>query len=324
VDNKVYDIKEARPTFPAKLGALVPLGLAVLLAIVMATGFYTVDSGEEAVVLRFGKHIDTVVTSGLKWHVPIIDTVWKEKVSEVKRLEFGFRTVREGTSTSTAEYRAMPKESQMLTGDENLVNVETIVQFRIVDIEKFLFQVDDAEETLRVAAESTIRRVIANHPLDAALTENKFGIQQEIRDDLQAITELYNLGLMITAVQLQDVYPPDEVNAAFRDVASAREDRASFINQAETYANEVIPKARGNAAEALNKAQAFKERRIAEATGDVAMFNEIFIQYQLGKQVTRTRLYLEVLEEILPGMKIYIVDESGSTLKWLPMQGGSN
>ena len=324
MENKVYDIKEARPAFTVKLGILIPLGLAVLLALFMATGFYTVDSGEEAVILRFGNHVDTVVTSGLNWHIPVIDSVWKEKVSEVKRLEFGFRTLREGTSQSTAEYQAVPRESLMLTGDENLVNVETIVQFRIVDIENYLFQVSDAEATLRVAAESVIRRVIANHPLDAALTENKFGIQQEIRDYLQGVSELYNLGLMITAVQLQDVYPPTEVNDAFRDVASAREDRAAFINQAETYANEVIPQARGNAAQALNRAQGFKEQRIAEATGDVAMFNEVFVQYQLGKEVTRTRLYLEVLEEILPGMELFIVDESGSTLKWLPLQGGSN
>jgi len=289
-------------------------------ALIAATGFYTVDSGEEAVVLRFGKHVDTVVTSGLKWRVPIIDDVWKVKVSEVKRLEFGFRTLKEGAG---AEYKEVPQESLMLTGDENLVNVETIVQYRIVDIEKFLFEVNNGEEALRVAAESSIRRVVANHPMDAALTENKSGIQQEIRDDLQGISDRYNLGIMITAVQLQDVYPPAEVNDAFKDVASAREDRASFINQSETYANEVIPRARGNAAEALNKAQAFKERRVSEAMGDVALFNEILKEYKLGKEVTRTRLYLEVLEEILPGMQVYIMDEQGNTMKWLPMGGGN-
>lgn len=318
-NNNVYDIKEARPAALDKFKALIPLGLIVLLALILATGFYTVDSGEEAVVLRFGKHTDTIVTSGLKWRVPFIDTVWKIKVSEVRRLEFGFRTVKGGAS---AEYREVPQESLMLTGDENLVNVETIVQYRIVDIENFLFQIDNGEAALRVAAEATIRRVIANHPLDAALTENKFGIQQEIRDDLQTISDRYSLGIMVTAVQLQDVYPPAEVNAAFRDVASAREDRASFINQSETYANEVIPRARGNAAEALNKAHAYKERRVAEATGDVALFNEILAQYKLGKEVTRTRLYLEMMEEILPGIDIYILDEQGSTVKWLPIGGG--
>lgn len=319
MDN-VYDIKEPRPALTGKIRALIPLGLIALVALIAATGFYTVDSGEEAVVLRFGKHVDTVVTSGLKWRVPIIDDVWKVKVSEVKRLEFGFRTLKEGAG---AEYKEVPQESLMLTGDENLVNVETIVQYRIVDIEKFLFEVNNGEEALRVAAESSIRRVVANHPMDAALTENKSGIQQEIRDDLQGISDRYNLGIMITAVQLQDVYPPAEVNDAFKDVASAREDRASFINQSETYANEVIPRARGNAAEALNKAQAFKERRVSEAMGDVALFNEILKEYKLGKEVTRTRLYLEVLEEILPGMQVYIMDEQGNTMKWLPMGGGN-
>lgn len=318
--NNIYDLKEVRPELTAKLRTLIPLVLVLLFCVILATGFYTVDSGEEAVVLRFGKHVETVVTSGLKWKIPFIDNVWKVKVSELKRLEFGFRTVKEGAA---AEYRDVPQESLMLTGDENLVNVETIVQYRIVDIESFLFLVADGEEALRVAAESIIRRVIANHPMDAALTENKSGIQQEIRDDLQQVSDRYHLGIMITAVQLQDVFPPNEVNNAFKDVASAREDRASYINQAETYANEVIPKARGNAAEALNKAEAFKEQRIAQAFGDVAMFNEIYAQYKLGKQVTRTRLYLEVLEEILPSIKVYIVDEQGSTVKWLPMQGGS-
>ena len=305
MDN-VYDIREARPSLAAKFRVLIPLGLAALAALILVTGFYTVDSGEEAVVMRFGRHVDTVVTSGLKWRIPIIDDVWKVKVSEVKRLELGFRTVKEGAN---AQYKEVPQESLMLTGDENLVNVETIVQYRIVDIEKFLFDIDDGVAALRAAAESSVRRVIANHPMDASLTENKSGIQQEIRDDLQSISDKYGLGILITAVQLQDVYPPEEVNAAFKDVASAREDRASFINQAETYANEVIPRARGNAAELINKAQAFKEQRIAEATGDVALFNEILAEYKLGKEVTRTRLYLEVMEEILPDIQVYIVDE---------------
>lgn len=320
--NNVYDIKENRPA-PVWTRFLFPLFVLAVVIIILATGFYTVDSGEEAVVLRFGSHVETVSTSGLKWKIPLIDRVYKVKVSEVKRLEFGFRTTKEGAA---AEYQDVHAESLMLTGDENLINVETIVQFRIVDIEKFLFEVTKGEEALRVAAEATIRRVIANHPMDAALTEDKLSIQQEIRDDLQSISDSYHLGISITAVQLQDVYPPVEVNDAFKDVASAREDRSSYINQSETYANEIIPQARGNAAEAINQAKAFKERRIAEATGDVALFNSMLAEYKLGKEVTRTRLYLEMMEEILPGIKVYIVDEQGSTIKWLPMQqgGGSN
>lgn len=318
--NKVFDIKEVRPA-PVWARFLFPLVIVIAAIIILSTGFFTVDSGEEAVVIRFGKHVETVTTSGLKWKIPLIDRVHKVKVSEVRRLEFGFRTIKEGAQ---AQYEDVHAESLMLTGDENLINVETIVQYRIVDIEKFLFEVTKGEDALRVAAEATIRRVIANHPMDAALTEDKLSIQQEIRDDLQAICDSYHLGISITAVQLQDVYPPFEVNDAFKDVASAREDRASYINQAETYANEIIPRARGNAAEAINQAQAFKERRIAEATGDVALFNSILAEYKLGKDVTRTRLYLEMMEEILPGIQIYILDEQGNTVKWLPMQGGGN
>ena len=316
--HRVVDIKEKHPAPPwAKF--ILPSLVVIMAIVVLYQGFYTVDSGEEAVVLRFGKHVETVITSGLKWKIPFIDQVYKAKVSEVKRLEFGFRTVKEG---AFAEYEDVLAESLMLTGDENLINVETIVQYRIVDIERYFFEVTRAEEALRVAAEATIRRVIANHPMDAALTEDKLDIQQEVRDDLQSICQDYHLGIAITAVQLQDVFPPVEVNDAFKDVASAREDRTSYINQAETYANEKIPLARGNAAAAINLAEAFKEKRIAEATGDVALFNSILAEYKQGKAVTRTRLYLEMMEEILPNIQVYIVDERGNTLKWLPMQGG--
>lgn len=316
--DRVFDIKPKGPK-PPWFRFIFPATLVLLALIVAAKGFYTVDSGEEAVVLRFGKHVSTVTTSGLNWKIPFVDVVYKAKVSEVKRLEFGFRTLREGAQ---AEYADVPEESLMLTGDENLINVETIVQFKIVDIEQYYFEVTEPEEALRVAAEATIRRVIANHPMDAALTEDKLSIQQEIRDDLQTICESYRLGLSITAVQLQDVFPPDEVNDSFKDVASAREDRTSYINQAETYANETIPRARGNAAQLINQAEAFKEKRIAEAKGDVALFSSILAEYRGGKGVTRTRMYWEMIEEILPGVHVYIVNEQGNTVKWLPIQGG--
>lgn len=317
--NRIIDIKP-KIAKPPWVRFLLPAVLLIALLVTLSKGFYTVDSGEEAIVLRFGKHIETITSSGLKWKIPFADAVYKAKVAEVKRLEFGFRTIREGAE---AEYSDVPAESLMLTGDENLINVETIVQYKIVDIEKYFFEVTKPEAALRAAAEATIRRVIANHPMDAALTENKLSIQQEIRDDLQAICESYHLGLSVTAVQLQDVFPPAEVNDAFKDVASAREDRTSYINQAETYANEKIPLARGNAAEAINLAEAFKERRIAEATGDVALFNSILAEYKGGKGVTRTRMYWEMIEEILPGIQVYIVDEKGNTIKWLPIQGGA-
>lgn len=295
--------------------------LIILFAVAayMATGFFTVQSGEEAAILRFGRLSRVIRQGGLTWHIPApIESVVVEKVSEVKRLEFGFRTVLGGTREQLPRYQEQQDEALMLTGDENLARVETIVQYRVVDLEKYLFEVDNQTGTLRVAAESVVRRVIANHTLDDALTENKFTIQQEIKDDLQAVADKYNLGVMISVVQLQDVEPPEQVDAAFKDVASAKEDKTSYINQAQSYANEVIPLARGNAAESINKALAYKETRVAEAKGDVAKFVQILERYRESPEVTRTRMYLETMSEILPGMEKYVVSDDG-TVTFLPL-----
>lgn len=295
--------------------------LAGIIGIWLLTGIYTVKSGEEAVILRFGQHVATVRNAGLAWRVPTpIDSVLKVNVSEVRRMEFGFQTIKEGGTAQQADYKDVPNQSMMLTGDENLVTVETAIQYRITDTEDYLFNVNNQTETLQIAAESAIRRVIANHKLDEVLTDNKFGIQQEIMEDLQKTCDNYKIGVGIIAVQLQDVNPPAEVDTAFKDVANAREDKNSYVNEAESYANEIIPKARGNAAEKINQAKAYKERRIAEAKGDVANFAQILEKYQLGKDVTRTRMYLETMEEILPGIEKYIVDGDGNTIQWLPLE----
>ena len=296
----------------------------VIIAVWLMSGIFTVKSGEEAVVLRFGKYVRTTSKAGLTWHIPKpVESVFKVNVSEIRRLEIGFKTLSEGSTNQQATYQSVNTQSSMITGDENLVNVETAIQYKINDVTDYLFNVDDPEGTLKMAAESAIRRVIANHKLDEVLTDNKFGIQQEIMDDLQEICNNYKIGIGIIAVQLQDVNPPKEVDAAFKDVANAREDKNSFINESESYQNEIIPRARGNAAERVNKAKAYKEKRIAEAKGDVANFVQILEQYQYGKNVTRTRMYLETLEEILPGVEKYIVDGDGNTLKFLPLEQNS-
>ena len=299
------------------------LGVLVVVGLWLISGIYTVDStgGEKAVVLRFGKHARTVSKAGLHWHIPLpIETIIKEKVDEPKRLEFGFVTEREGTTQQPASYRGVEEQSLMLTGDENMVNVDVAVQYIITDIEDYLFNVDDQTETLKIATESAIRRAIASHMLDEVLTVNKDGIARAIQEDLQEICNIYEMGVGITAVKLQDVDPPIEVDDAFKDVANAREDKTSFINEAESYRNEIIPNARGNAAEMLNKAEAYKEKRTAEAKGDVANFVQILEKYQQGKEVTRIRMYLETLEEVLPGVEKYIVNEDGNTVKFLPLQ----
>ncbi|MDX1358949.1 MAG: FtsH protease activity modulator HflK, partial [Clostridia bacterium] len=247
--------------------------LVVVLALWLATGFYTVDSegGEAAVVLRFGNHVNTVYDAGLHWHLPApIETIEKERLKEIRTIEIGYRTLKMGSASEYSEYTTVPDEARMLTQDENLVDVETVIQYEIIDVEAYIFNVDDQEGTMTISAESAIRRVVANHTLDEVLTDNKSTIQSEIMLDLQSICDLYDMGIQINTVVLQDVVAPQEVDAAFKDVANAREDKASYINEAETYANEILPLARGNAAEMVNKAEAYKEKRIAEAKGDVA------------------------------------------------------
>ncbi len=295
------------------------IALIILLAFFIASGFYIVNSGEEAVILRFGKFQTVISEAGPKWRIPFIEKVYKANVSEISRMEFGFETKSEGSTTNNAEYVEKTEEALMLTGDESLALVEVIIQYKIIDSRKYFFNVDDPIGTLRVVSESSIRRAIASHNLDEALTDNKFGIQQEIKENLQKICDKYQIGIAITAIQLQDVNPPSEVDAAFRDVASALEDKTSEINKATSYRNEKIPAARGNAAQMINQAEGYKASRIDYAKGDVANFIQILERYKQGKRVTRTRMYLETMEEILPGIEKYIVSGDGGTLKLLPL-----
>ncbi len=305
-------------------GISIILVVIVMLGLWLASGFYTIQSGEEAVLLRFGKHIDTITEAGLSWHMPApIDRVEILNVVEPRRIEIGFQTL-QARADGSSVYKDITSESIMITSDENLVDVETVVQYRIKDINDYLFNVNDQNKALVAASESAIRRVVANHILDEILTDNKFGIQSEIKTDLQEICDSYDLGISITAVQLQDVSAPQEVDDAFKDVTNAREDKTSFINESESYANEVLPRARGNAAQILNEAGAYKEKRVAEARGDVANFEQILERYNMGERVTRTRLYLETLEKILPGIDKYIVDGDSGTIKFLPLEPSNN
>lgn len=300
-----------------RLGAFGIFG--IILIVWACSGIYVVEDSENAVVLRFGEHVKTVTDAGMHYHLPMpIEKVWKENVAEPKRLEYGFRSTGED-GDGRQQYDDVAEESTMLTGDENLIHVETIMQFVITDIEQFLFKTENPYETLRLAGEASIRRVVANHPLDDVLTDNKMAIQQEIQEQLQTMADSYELGVQIRNVQLQDVNPPTQVDEAFRDVAAAKEDQSSFINESEIYSNEVIPKARGNAKQVLNEAEAYKEKRIAEARGDVAKFESILKEYQIGKEVTRTRMYLEAMEEVLPGVEKYIVDGEGNTVQLLQL-----
>lgn len=311
-----------------KLSKSILLLLILLIAgLWLGTGVYTLkaDGGEHAVITRFGKFVRIETEAGLKWHWPSpIEKAEIIKTETRRSMTFGYSTVKQGDIDNRAQYKVDPYEALMITGDENLVNTETVVQYQISNPKNYIFNVYNPESTLRMAAESSIRRVVANHTMDDVLTYQKELIQTEIRQDLQEVCNSYRLGVQINEVSLQAVYAPAEVEEAFNDVIKAREDRSRYVNEAKKSRNEIVPAAEGNAAEMLNQANAYKEKRIAEARGDVENFNQIMNNYELGKDVTRTRMYLETMKEVLPDAKIFIMDSDDNTLKFLPIGESSN
>ena len=300
--------------------------LIIIIAIVIwfGTGIFIVDPEEQAVIKRFGE-VTNVVGPGPHYHFPSpIETVQIAPVTEVRRLEIGFRTIQVGPP---AKYRRVLKESLMLTGDENIVDAELIVQYKIKDAASYLFNFVEPVLTVREAAEASLRTVIGKHKIDEALTSGKFLIQEETKDLLQSILDKYGSGVLVVAVQLQDVSPPKQVRAAFKDVASAKEDKNRMINQAEGYRNDIIPKARGEAQAMISEAEGFREARVSRAEGEVARFNAMLVEYKKAKVVTRKRLYLETMEEILPNINKYIIPggDGGNLLNLLNLnnKGGN-
>lgn len=302
------------PDFNFKVTPVI-IGLIVLW---LATGIYIVGPDEVGVVRTFGK-FTRVVQSGLNWKFPApIEVVNTPKVTEVKRIEIGFRTLKNG------QYRTVEKESLMLTGDENIVDAEMIVQYKIKDPVAYLFRIVGPELTVREAAEASLRTVVGRNKIDETLTTGKFTIQEETKSQLQSILDKYNSGIHVVAVQLQDVSPPKEVIGAFKDVASAKEDKNRMINQAEGYRNDVIPKARGEGEAMIRDAEGFKESRIKRSEGDAAKFTTILKEYRKAKSITEKRLYLETMEKVLPDIEKIIVPDkdSGNMLNLLNLNPG--
>ena len=287
------------------LGALPIAGIGLVLWLL--TGIYVVGPDEVGVVQTFGKY-SRAAQSGLNYHFPYpFEKVSTPKVTEVKRIEIGFRSIGKN------QYQTIERESLMLTGDENIVDAEMIVQYRIKDPVAYTFNFIKPEITVRQASEASLRTVIGRHNIDEALTSGKFMIQEEAKELIQNILDKYNTGILVVAVQLQDVSPPQQVIAAFKDVASAKEDKNRMINQAEGYRNDVIPKARGEAQAQIREAEGYKKARIARAEGDVAKFSAVLKEYRKAKGVTETRLYLETVEDILQNAeKIIVPDGKGN------------
>ncbi len=295
--------------------------ILVIIVIWLLTGFYIVGADQQGVIRRFGKF--TAVTSpGIHWHIPYpIEKVDRPSVKQVRRAEIGFRSIDPGPP---AKYADRPNESLMLTGNLNIIDCDVIVQYKIFDPVKYLFKVRDRENTVRFAAEASLRQVIGKHEIDEALTTGKAQIQDETKIQLQEIMDLYETGLMIENVQLQDVHPPAAVVDAFKDVASAREDLNRLINQAQGYRNDVIPKARGAAEKLIKEAEAWAAERVTRAEGDAENFTRILVEYTRARDVTKTRMLLETMEVILPGVKKYILrtDKNSNLMNVLGLPGG--
>ena len=300
-DQEIKIPKLSMGTFPL-------VGIFVVLWLL--TGIYVVGPDEVGVVQTLGKY-SRAAQSGLNYHFPYpIEKVSTPKVTEVKRIEIGFRTVGKN------QYQTISRESLMLTGDENIVDAEMIVQYRIKDPVAYTFNFIEPELTVRQASEASLRTVVGRHNIDEALTSGKFMIQEEAKELIQNILDKYNTGILVVAVQLQDVSPPEQVISAFKDVASAKEDKNRMVNQAEGYRNDVIPKARGEAQAQIREAEGYKEARIARAEGDVSKINAVLKEYRKSKEVTETRLFLETAEEILSNREKIIVPagKEGSNL----------
>lgn len=292
-------------------------GLIVVVALVvwLLSGLYIVQQGERGVVLRLGKQTE-ITEAGLRWHLPFpLERVEKVNVEKVSTIEVGYRS-----NPRTGGKTKVPKEALMLTGDENIIDIEFAVQFKIKDAAQFLFNVRDPETTITQATESAVREVVGKSTMDFALTEGRDEVARNTRALLQEILDRYNAGVHIVTVETQKAQPPEEVKSAFDDAVKAREDEQRLKNEAEAYANDVIPRARGAAARMIQEAEGYKAATIARAEGDARRFSAIASEYAKAPGVTRERLYLETMEQVYSNTtKIFVDQKGGNNLLYLPL-----
>ena len=298
--------------------------IPVAIVLWLLSGIYIVRPDEQGVVRQFGKAV-RVTEPGPHYHLPRpIETVDKVKVKKVRRIEIGFRTISSG---QPARYKFIPQESLMLSGDEQIVDAQIIVQYQVSEPKKFLFNVRGLEAergALMDAAEVALRHVVGQRPIDDVLIGEKLQIEIDIRELLQQIIDRYRAGVRIVEAKLQTVRPPKEVERAFSDVVSAKEDKERLIKEADGYREDVLPKARGLAQKIIEEAQAYRAERIKHAQGDADRFLAVLKEYEKAKDVTRKRLYLETMEKVLPGIRKFVIDPEagGNLLQFLPLEKG--
>jgi len=307
--------KQEIPQLSPKTIKLIVAGAIMLLVLLWGTTmFYTVQEHEHAAVLTLGKYTKTVEEPGLHFKLPYpIEEVELVPAKLLQRMEIGYRD-------HNGQITVVEDEAYMITGDENIVSADAVVEWQINDVRNYLFNISDPEEFLRNTAVAAIRSVMGANELDFAITDGKTVIQQQAKDQLVETLNAYDTGIFIVDLKFQDIEPPPgEVAAAFAEVTNAREEKNTKINQANQYRNERIPKARGEAQALLERAEAQKQSRILNAQGDVAQFNAMYAEYTNSPAVTRDRLILETLEKILPSAQIFITDSGGDTVSYLPL-----
>lgn len=301
---------------PTGRRVLISIAVVAILGIWVASGLYVVEQGEQGVELRFGKYTQTT-EAGLRWHLPTpIEEVLIVNVQKVNTVEVGYRV-----NEQNRQINPVTREALMLTADENIIDIQFAVQYDIKDPKDRLFNVSDPLHlVVRQATESAVREIVGGNTMDFAITEGRAEIAQDTKVLLQEILDRYKTGVNVRAVEMQNAQPPAEVKAAFDDAVKAREDEERLKNEAEAYFNDVIPRARGTAARLLEEAEAYRASTIARAEGEASRFEQIYEEYEKAPQITRDRLYLESLEQVLNNSTKLIIDQTnGNNIIYLPL-----
>ncbi|MBA4537096.1 FtsH protease activity modulator HflK [Bacillus aquiflavi] len=289
--------------------------LVILLGVTAVSTWYTVDESEQAVILTFGKAGEAINEPGLHfklpWPIQKVEKLSKETFS----LKFG------NNEKEDADLKGKKADTKMITGDENIVFADLVVQWRITDPAKFLYNTNNPEEILTDATSASLRSIIGSSKIDDALTSGKAVIEAEVRDLLSSLIEKYDMGISVLAVKLKDVeLPNDDVRKAFTNVTDARETMNTKINEARKYQNKRTNEAQGEKDALISQAQGEKAARIERSRGDVAVFNKLYEEYRKNPDVTRQRLVLETIEQVLPQTEIYIMNDDGNTMKYFPIR----
>ncbi len=304
MNNQEIDVSEIQQFIKKHYMSVITV---IALLIVGFGSFFQVGTEEEGVVTRFGKHVRTV-TPGLKMKIPFMEKVYKVPVERQKKQEFGFRTQQSGIRTEYSRTGSVTEdEAIMLTGDLNLANVQWVVQYRVSDPYNYLFKVRNPDNTLRDLSEAVTRQIVGDRTVNEVLTVGRAEIASEVKVLLQEMSREYSLDIEIAQVVLQDINPPESVKQAFNAVNEAQQERETLINEAKSEYNKVIPRARGQAEETIQKAEGYATQRVNNALGEVARFNALYEEYVQAPEVTKRRIYLETLQDVLPKLGDKIV-----------------